>query len=184
MGGSNENELRWKELFLKTQKGDKKAYNQLLVEISRYVKVCVRRSFSNEQIAEEVCQEILIAFHKAKHTYDPDKAFKPWLAAIIRFKTIDHLRRAYRKKEKEVFPASDETILDAPTNIDFDTGIDLERILKGLPEKQRKAFQLLKLKGLSVKEAAAETGWSESNVKVSAHRAYKLLRKALLEEGI
>ena len=182
--GSTDFESQCKDLFTKSQSGDKKAYEELLRIISRYAKMCVRKSFSNEQIAEELVQDILFAFHKAKHTYDPEKAFKPWLSAIIRFKTIDHLRKAYRKNEREVYLETTETIEAGVSNIDFDTGMDLEKALDQLPEKQRKAFSLLKLNGLSVKEAAAETGWSESNIKVSAHRAYKLLRKVLGQEGI
>ncbi len=182
--GSTEFENRCKCLFSKTQEGDKVAYHELLTYLSPYIKWSVRRSFTNEQIAEDVVQEILIAFHKAKHTYNPEKPFKPWIAAIIRFKIIDHLRKSYRIKEREVFSDYNETLDTKATNIETETGIDLERALKQLPEKQRRAFSLLKLDGLSVKEASAETGWSESNIKVSAHRAYKLLRKILGEEGV
>lgn len=181
--GSVDHEQQWRALFIESQQGDKKAYHELLLGISSYVKSSVKRSFSNEQMAEDVVQEVLIALHKAKHTYDPDKAFKPWLGAIIRFKVIDHLRKSYRRRDREVFLSSDETFANYATNVDFDTGLDLEKMLNTLPKKQRVAFELLKVDGLSVREAAAHTGWSESNIKVSAHRAYKLLRKAILSEG-
>jgi RNA polymerase sigma-70 factor, ECF subfamily len=56
---------------------------------------------------------------------------------------------------------------------------DLENAINGLPKSQKIAVTLLKIDGLSVKEAAAKTGTSESAIKTNAHRAYKNLRKKL-----
>ena len=46
------------------------------------------------------------------------------------------------------------------------------------------AIELLKLKELSLKEAAALTGSSESSLKVATHRAIANLRKALGEKHL
>lgn len=181
---STDFENRCRPLFLRAQAGDKKAYQELLIYMYDYIKMSVRKNFSNPEIAEDLVQDILIAFHKAKHTYDPKKPFKPWISAIIRFKVIDQLRKTYKLKEREVFVENSETFDSPATNMQTETMIDLERALKQLPEKQRRSFSLLKLDGLSVKEASIETGWSEASIKVSAHRAYKLLRKFFGEEGI
>ena len=53
-----------------------------------------------------------------------------------------------------------------------------------LPNKQKEAFVLMKVDGLSVAETAANTGMSESAVKVSVHRAKKTLKKKLLQESL
>jgi RNA polymerase sigma-70 factor (ECF subfamily) len=55
----------------------------------------------------------------------------------------------------------------------------LQRALQSLSERQREVIQLLKLQGLSVREIAAQTGMTESSVKVSAHRGYRALRRLL-----
>jgi RNA polymerase sigma-70 factor (ECF subfamily) len=56
---------------------------------------------------------------------------------------------------------------------------DLQTMLKRIPKKQREAFTLMKVQGLSVREAADLSGMSESAVKVSVHRARKSLQKLL-----
>jgi RNA polymerase sigma-70 factor (ECF subfamily) len=46
-----------------------------------------------------------------------------------------------------------------------------------LPERQRRIIELLKIQELSVREVAAQTGMSESAVKVAAFRGYEAIRK-------
>jgi RNA polymerase sigma-70 factor (ECF subfamily) len=50
-----------------------------------------------------------------------------------------------------------------------------------LPPGQRQAVELMKLKGLSLKEAAAESGLSVAALKVATHRAIASLRRALVK---
>ncbi len=51
-----------------------------------------------------------------------------------------------------------------------------------LPPGQREAVELLKLKEMSLKEASAATGQSETALKVAVHRAVKRLRVILGDE--
>jgi RNA polymerase sigma-70 factor (ECF subfamily) len=48
-----------------------------------------------------------------------------------------------------------------------------------LPQGQRQAIELMKLREMSLKEAAAATGTSIGALKVSVHRGMSALRKAL-----
>jgi RNA polymerase sigma-70 factor (ECF subfamily) len=60
---------------------------------------------------------------------------------------------------------------------------DVATLLGQLPEKQRKAIQLVKLEEKSVRDAAAETGLSESDIKISIHRGLKALMRLMAGEG-
>ncbi|OGA53518.1 MAG: hypothetical protein A3F74_07270 [Betaproteobacteria bacterium RIFCSPLOWO2_12_FULL_62_58] len=51
-----------------------------------------------------------------------------------------------------------------------------------LPDRQRLPILLMKLEGLSVVEAAARTGMSESTVKVGVHRGLKALAAMIRRE--
>ena len=55
----------------------------------------------------------------------------------------------------------------------------VRRVLETLPENQRVAFQLIKEEELTIAEAAAVLGTTESAVKLRAHRAYQVLRAQL-----
>ncbi|HBR69933.1 MAG TPA: RNA polymerase subunit sigma-24 [Rhodospirillaceae bacterium] len=56
---------------------------------------------------------------------------------------------------------------------------DIEDALASLPDKQRKVFELMKIKGYSASEVASEMGMTVTAVKVSAHRAAAKLKEAL-----
>ncbi|NJO33968.1 MAG: hypothetical protein HC869_13335 [Rhodospirillales bacterium] len=75
----------------------------------------------------------------------------------------------------ETFPAED-------ANISADRYGDAEalaRAIANLPHRQRQAIELMKLREMSLKEAAAATGTSIGALKVSVHRGMSALRKAL-----
>lgn len=52
-----------------------------------------------------------------------------------------------------------------------------------LPSGQRQAIELLKLREMSLKEAAAVTGTNIGALKVAVHRGMRALRKALGPKG-
>ena len=65
-----------------------------------------------------------------------------------------------------------------------ESSLDLERLMAGLAPKARQAIQAVKLDGLSVSEAAAQCGMSESNVKVTVHRALKAMARLIRESRL
>jgi len=78
------------------------------------------------------------------------------------------------------------TFSDDGANIDTDGYRDpeaLRRAIRDLPPGQRDAIELLKLREMSLKEAAAASGTSIGALKVSVHRAIATLRKALIKES-
>jgi RNA polymerase sigma-70 factor (ECF subfamily) len=61
---------------------------------------------------------------------------------------------------------------------------DVGKLLDRLPPAKRQLVKDIKLDGVSVAEAAARTGMSESAVKVSVHRAIKSLNEDLDGQGL
>jgi RNA polymerase sigma-70 factor (ECF subfamily) len=55
-------------------------------------------------------------------------------------------------------------------------------LLDKLPEKQKTAIRLVKLEDRSIKEAAAQTGLTESDIKISIHRGLKTLMRLMGQE--
>lgn len=60
----------------------------------------------------------------------------------------------------------------------------LRRAIQLLPVGQRKAVELLKLRELSLKEAAAATGMSIGALKVAVHRAIRILSTVLNKKEV
>lgn len=165
-------------LMVRAQDGERQAYEDLLTRVSGLVRGFVRRRVGDVSWADDVVQECLVALHRARHTYDPTRPFAPWLFAIAQNRLIDALRVTRRQLLREVPP---ETVWPAlakrPEQERDAMRSDLRREVAALPEKQRVVIELLKFEELSVREVAAKLGMSEANVKVTAHRGYRALRR-------
>jgi RNA polymerase sigma-70 factor (ECF subfamily) len=67
-------------------------------------------------------------------------------------------------------------------HVGAESAYDLQRLLRRLPDKMRRAIQCVKIEGLSVAEAAGECGMSESAVKVNIHRGLRALAAVIARE--
>lgn len=171
------------------QKGDKAAYARLLGEVSPLLRQVVQRRyyFLQPPDIEDIVQEILLSLHVARATYDPQRPFLPWLMAIARNRMADgarcHARRSLREVGVERLP---ETFSGPDTNVQEKAYGDREALRQAihhLPRGQREAVTLLKLREMSLKEAAAVTGMSIGALKVAVHRAVRTLRTLLDHEA-
>ena len=173
---SEEPQLR--AMMLAGLEGDDASYKRLLSRLSAYL-----RSYFNGQFArmgrspadaEDLVQETLVALHTRRHTYDRSQLLTPWVHAIARYRLIDFLRRiksshlTVQVEEAEDLVAPD----DAPA---IESRLDLDDLLGQLKPKTRQVIRLVKLNGLSVSEAAEQSGMSESAIKVTVHRGLKAL---------
>ncbi|MBL8548705.1 MAG: sigma-70 family RNA polymerase sigma factor [Hyphomonadaceae bacterium] len=178
-------ETRLKELLLKGLAGDAAAHRAFLTEAASALRGYFRnRLRSSPEDAEDLVQETIIALHTKAHTYDPAYPLTAWLYAIARYRLIDHLRRTRRRGIAIPIDDAPEAVLTEPEQESSDARHDVAALLALLPEKQRRAIELIKLEQKSVREAAALTGWSESDVKVSAHRGVKALAKLMGREAV
>ncbi|HTA76021.1 MAG TPA: sigma-70 family RNA polymerase sigma factor [bacterium] len=168
----------WTRLMKLTQGGDKEAYERLLVEMSPVVFNFVRKRVFNQNHVEDVFQEVLLSFHKAKHSYRTDLPFPPWFFAVIRNAVWAALKKNHKIGQREV-PLED--FFDIAALETAEDGIDdrIHQALGALPEMNRQAVEMLKLKGMSVETAAKTLGISKAALRVRAHRGYSLLKKIL-----
>ncbi len=168
------------ELMRQAQAGDQRAYAELLRETARFLRPFLSRRLSADGEVDDLLQEILVSIHKARHTYDGLRPYKPWAYAIARFRLQDHLRMHYADRLRLAEDIADlENILHADVT---ETGIDYESIsgeIEKLPDKQSAILRLMHQQGYTAKETAQKLGMNESAVKVAAHRAYKTLRQRL-----
>jgi RNA polymerase sigma-70 factor, ECF subfamily len=182
----SQDEQELSTLMKRVQQGDAVAYRRFLERLVMLIRTNVHNSLqrmglSNTAAEEDVVQEVLLAVHSKRDTYDPDQFFLPWFYAIVHYKVID-FARSNRRKRAEVF---EEEFMSESGRVDpmnsLDDSIDLRDQLEALPQKQREVLTLAKVEGLSLEEVSIKTGFSLSDVKVSVHRALQKLRKKLKE---
>ncbi len=160
--------------------GDTQAYATLLSETTRLLRpFLARRLYAGNEV-DDVLQEVLISIHKARHTYDGTRPYKPWAYAIAKFRLQDHLRSHYADQLRDAQDIAElENFL--PEDV-TESGFNYESIsteVEKLPEKQATILRLMHQEGYTAKEVAEKIGMNESAVKVAAHRAYKVLRRRL-----
>ena len=169
-------EERLKRLLLRGLDGDAAAYRDFLKELGALLRGFLRgRLVRIPEEVEDLVQETLLAIHNQRHTYDVSQPLTAWVHAIARYKMIDLLRRRAGREALHT-PLDDELALFASSDADArEARRDLDKLLARLPDRQRLPIVHVKLHGLSVLEAARQTGMSESAVKVGIHRGLKAL---------
>ena len=160
--------------------GDKRAYARALEQSARMVRPYLSRRLSQKAEIEDVLQEILLSVHKARHTYDGKRPYAPWLFAIANYRLQDFLRMHYKDRLRFASDLSEaENIMQPDVT---GSGFSYESIkeeIHQLPEKQATILYMMHGEGYTAKEVAVKIGMTESAVKVTVHRAYKILKKKL-----
>ncbi|CAO97882.1 sigma-70 family RNA polymerase sigma factor [Erwinia tasmaniensis] len=169
----------WPALMARAQAGDKAAYNRLLKAMVPAIRAFVRRKICDEALIEDVVQETLLAIHRVRHTYDPQRPILPWVAAITSARSIDALRQSGRRLEVQ----DEDALLNRAAEPDgFESaGREENDVLTGylgsLPPRQREMVESVHLGEQSLMQAAAQNNMSVSAVKSLLHRAMLNLRK-------
>ena len=178
-------DIDWSILMARAQAGDGAAYRRLLEEITPYLRSLAARCHRDPHDMEDAVQDILLTVHAIRVAYDPTRPFGPWLLTIANRRLVDRLRRQGRRRSRETaLTAAHETFPDDGANIEETADYRrLEAAVESLPRRQKQAIRLLKLKELSLKEAAEASQMSVASLKVATHRALQSLRKMLFDRS-
>lgn len=170
-----------KSLMVLVQEGNSDAFRQLFEIIEPKIMGNIRQRIKNPQTCEDLLQNVVMNIFKARHTYNPDYPFEPWLYSVTRNTVYDYLRKYQKTLSFESF-IGDHWNHATETNTASEEAQILDHALKQLPESQAEAVRLLKIDGLSLKEAAEQLKITVTALKVRAHRGYENLKTTLLNE--
>jgi RNA polymerase sigma-70 factor (ECF subfamily) len=157
--------------------GDADAYRMFLVSVAPHVRAVARSRCRAlgvpEGEAEDVVQEVLLAIHLKRGTWDPSRPIGPWVAAVTRNKLIDMLRRRGRHINVPIDEVVDS--LEAEDRTPCLPASDIDRLLGHLKARQREIVQSISLNGDSIRETADRLHMTEGAVRVALHRALTAL---------
>jgi RNA polymerase sigma-70 factor (ECF subfamily) len=176
----DERERRLRGLLVRALDGDGGAYHEFLKLLGPHLRAYLRRRLQSLPAdVEDLVQDTLIALHEQRHTYRADLPVTAWVQAIARYKLVD-LLRSRRIRQDLYDPIDDHLSLLAFDDTEaHEARRDVDTLMRHLPDHQRLPILHTKLHGLSVAEAAAATGMSESAIKVGVHRGIKALAARL-----
>jgi RNA polymerase sigma-70 factor (ECF subfamily) len=185
-------------LIEQLKQGDEAAFKQIVESSRGLVYNTALGIVQNPEDAEDVSQEVFVQLYESIHTFKGESKLSTWLYRITISKAMDHLRKKKRKKRfafvQSIFGANDELVHDPPDFVHPGVSLDnkekaaeLFKAIAQLPEKQKIAFTLNRLEGLSYQEISEIMKLTVASVESLLHRARKNLRKLLeayyLENG-
>jgi RNA polymerase sigma-70 factor (ECF subfamily) len=171
----------WSGLMRSAIAGDQAAYQRLLRSVTPVLRAAARRGLARAgqpiDQSEDIVQDILLAVHLKRHTWDAGAPFAPWLFAIARNKLIDALRRRGRRVFVNVDDFA-ETIASPEPAETLPAG-EIAAHLDALPQRQREVLRSIAIDSASIKATAAKLSMTEGAVRVALHRGLARLAAKL-----
>lgn len=165
----------WDDLMRRANAGDGAAFRQLLTEVAPPLRRMIRargRHLPPDQ-HEDVLQEVLLAIHLKRGTWDGTAPIRPWLYAVARYKVVD----AFRKRGQRLHLALEDVadVLAADPGTAPLAARDAERMLGMIDARSAALVRAVRLEGRTTEDAAAGLGVSPGTARVALHRAMKRL---------
>jgi RNA polymerase sigma factor (sigma-70 family) len=167
--------------------GDQRALGELYDRWSKLAFSLARRVCADEGLAEDVVQEVFIAFWREPGRFDPSRgAFGSWLLTLVHHKAVDAVRRESAIRRRTVPAAEDGEEWSAIPGPGADQAAlgavvagQVRDALGRLPDEQREALALAYYGGYTQREVATLTGVPLGTVKSRMFTGVQRLRSAL-----
>jgi RNA polymerase sigma factor (sigma-70 family) len=167
--------------------GDQAALGALYDRYGRPAYSLARRICADDGIAEDVVQEVFLAFWRRPLGFDPARgAFGTWLLTLVHHKSVDAVRKEGAIRRRTVPAAEDGDEWSAPPGPGADQAAlgsvvagQVRDALGRLPAEQRQALALAYYGGYTQREVAALTGVPLGTVKSRMFTGVQRLRSVL-----
>ena len=168
-------------LVKRAQRSDARAFEELYrLHIGKVYGICLRMT-GNVSEAEDCAQEAFIQAWNKLEKFRGESAFSTWLHRVAVNVVLGRMRKSKREQDRIMAVTQD---MPAPI-VTGDTGEmrDLSEAVDRLPEGARHVFVLHAVYGYSHDEAGEMLGIAAGTSKAQLHRAKRLLKQQLKQEG-
>ena len=136
----------------------------------------------DEMLAQDLAQDILVKIWRGLPGFEGEGALSSWIYTISRNTCLTELKRRKARRTVSLAEPEIEEALDSIEALQTrdrpaGAGMDVEEMLKSLPEKYRQVLTLFYLEQKSYEEVAALLGIPMGTVKTFLYRAKKELLK-------
>lgn len=153
------------QLVERVQKGDKRAFDLLVLKYQHKIAAVVSRFISDHSEVNDVVQEAFIKAYRALGNFRGDSAFYTWMYRIAINTAKNHLVSRSRRppsldvdlEDAEYYSGADLLRdVDTPENELFRDQLEaaVHKAIRALPEDLRSAVTLREMEGLSYEEIA------------------------------
>ena len=183
--------MDYEKLISDLKQGNQKALEELYNLYKNKVFNTVISYVQNISDAEEITQDVFIEIFSSIKKFKSESNLSTWIYRIAVNKSLDFIRYTKRKKRFSIITSifnsqTGALIIDQPDFIHPGVEMDLKersailfKTIYKLPEKQKTAFILSKVEGLSNNEISEIMKASLSSVESLLFRAKQNLKKSL-----
>ena len=157
-------------LVKKAQKGDSRAFIELIEANKQDLYKIARSYFSNEEDIADAIQDTIESCYRSLPYLDKAEYFRTWLIRILINKCIDIIRKNKRERPVEVFPERGEICMEL-------RHCEFEELMRSLDEKYRTILLLYYGEGLKISEIAQLLDMEENTVKTRLARGRKKFKE-------
>jgi RNA polymerase sigma-70 factor (ECF subfamily) len=181
-------EVSDRDLLMSIRDGDESALNELIGRKTRPLLQLVLRMLGDMEEARDIVQVTFFKVWENRRKFDERWSPNTWIYRIASNLAIDHLRsRKCREKSQEPVRLHLRQVADGSAQRDLtrlqqnEVAAIFRELAVGLTEKQRLAFMLREVEGLSSQEVAVILDCRESTVRNHLFNARRYLRKELIK---
>ncbi len=180
-------------LVAQYRSGNEQAFEVLIRRHQKRIFLQIYSKVQDADIADDLFQETFIKIIRSlrKSNYEEKGKFLPWAIRVANNTTLDYFRRESRKKEFR--PNGEFTVFDTygesdqsyeQEMIEAQINEDLYKLIKYLPDDQRKVLELRVFCNYSFKEIAEETDVSINTALGRMRYAVSNIQKLMVKHNI
>ncbi len=171
--------------YLRYLAGDDSAFEEIVTQYRDGLMIYICSFVGDINLAEEVCEDVLVKLAVRKPRFRENASFKTWLYTVGRNEALSFLRRAARRREVSLEAA--EAACERE-NLERNYLLNEQRAavhsaLRLLKAEYRDVLSLVYIEGFSNKEAARIMHKSSRQIENLLYRAKRALKNTLTEEG-
>ena len=177
------------ELVARVAAGDVRAFEAIYHRYHRQALSLAGRITNRAGGAEEATQDAFVSLWRGAASFDPERAsLRTWLLALVRYRSIDSLRRGTSRALHQEGMADAVERIEAPERteeqvIAIHEYDEARRLVAKLPPEQREVIDLAYVAGYTQSEIAAKVGVPIGTVKGRTRLGLRKLRRAAVCES-
>src|SRR5260221_489686 len=139
--------------------GDDAAFEILFKRHAPILTGMMRRHVRSEEVANDLLQQTFLHLHRARNDFRPGSSLRPWLFTIAMNCIREHFRRLGRRKESDLTPEVESTLIAHDPSLEGLEEARLARVrlfaaLEKLPQNQREVIEMHWFQGRPFQEVA------------------------------
>lgn len=141
----------------------------------------IRRLIHRETEAEDLLQDVFVILWENRNTLKQEQSIPGWLFTTSYYKCLQQIRRSLKQQITEL--PSEEIAEEAlEDEMSEERLLVIQQAIELLPARKRLAFELVRLEGKSLDEAAETLNISKESVKDYVKTSSRFIRQYVFEK--